>query len=503
MEDFMKKSKKLFTAFSLITLALTSCGNGSNSNSSLPSSLDDGDIVRDEQGNIVYNNVDLTMWSVTTGDDAKTQDDIIAGFNDMYSGMISVETRHISRYDLETLLQSTMEFDRSNAPDILFTHGARAAEYEDRGWLQPLNPYYEKANLVLDFDDFSTSLIDATTVDNYVYGLPIDVHSAILEIRSDILEKNNLPIPTNFSELISVSLSAIELASQGNLWIRGENPNNIPAETWRKASSQSQYYPFPFSYGDMWVHEFLGYTVAAQNGGKIVDENGLPAWDDEGTITGLTMLKNLLFPSETGANNYALSKAYGSDYDVGDAPFRNGEAIFKLNGPWVYENDMTTFDRDLKNDGGSVNITTRNLGNLFAIDPNNDNAGLIKGEGHAIMLLEQVSSMTKKTAAMVFADYMANYSGIEWAKRGHIPALQSVATSSEYTADPAYEQYIKYWGTSTDYIVVPATKNYSYIDSYFKQGLQQVLSSQFVDTSVDSIIDSMYQDCVDYIQLYS
>ncbi|MGN1040864.1 MAG: hypothetical protein ACI4QL_05495, partial [Candidatus Fimimonas sp.] len=99
----------------------------------------DGDIVRDADGNIVYDNVQLSMWSVTTGDDANTQDEIVARFNEMYSGLINVEVRHITRYDLETLLSNTMQFDKENAPDMLFNHGSRTTEYVDNGWLQQVD----------------------------------------------------------------------------------------------------------------------------------------------------------------------------------------------------------------------------------------------------------------------------------------------------------------------------------------------------------------------------
>jgi len=500
----MKRKISNFATLALLTLvATTACGPNGNGSSEDYTSLDDGDIIRDGNGKIVYDKIELEMWSVTTGLDAGTQDDLIEEFNQMYEGMIDVTTRHISRYDLEALLQTTMEFDRENAPDMLFTHGARAAEYLDRQWLKPVDPYYEKAGLYLDKEDFTSSLLEASTVGDYLYGVPQDVHSAILEIREDILLKNDLEVPETFAELIAVTNSATELAAAGNLWIRGENAHNIPAETWRKASTVDPYYPLPFSYGDMWVHEFVGYTATTQNGGKIVDNHGMPAWNDANTAQGMQILKDMIFPTETSSNKHALSKVYGSDYDVGDAPFRTGEAIFKFNGPWVYQNDLTNFDRDLKNDGGSTNITTRNLGNLFAKNNETLEAGLIKGEGHAIMLMSSVDSMTKSTAAVVFADYMANYSGIEWAKRGHLPALQSVASSTEFTSDPAFDQYIKHWGTSADYVVVPSTKYYSYIDTYYKQSLQQSLSNEFKNKAVNEILLGKYNDCINYIELYS
>lgn len=498
----------------LVSLVLFSCGQGSSDASSkgssnqsgggLGSSLDEGDIRRDANGNIIYSGVKLKLWSVTTGDDATTQDGIIGDFNTMYNGMINIETTHISRYDLETQLQSTLQFDKENAPDLLFNHSSRTAEYLNHDWLQNFEPIYSLAGLNLDKEDFVSSLLSACTINGSVYTIPIDCHSAIIEVRKDILDKNNLSMPTNYNELCALADAVYDLAKAGNLFIRGENSSGVGTEVWRKAPVTDDYHIFPISYGDMWVHEFFGYSAATQNGAEFVAKDGKPAWNSQEAATGLEVLRDWIFPSETSSNKHALSTDYGSDYDVGIAPFRSGESIFKLNGPWAYEEDITTFDRDFKNDGGSdKNIETTSLSNILAKDPTSDSAKKIKGEGHAVMLLSNVTSKTKCAAGAVFADYLANYSGVTWAKRGHLPALKSVAKSSDYTGDAAYERYIKDWGTADNYVVIQPTPYYSYVDTYFKNSVLKSVSSQFLSKDVSSILNSEYNDCIDYIDLYA
>ncbi len=497
----MKKNIALVLAIlmSFATVLFVACGPQEDANEPLQG---DGDIVRDADGNIVYDNVNLTMWSVTTGDDANTQDDIVAKFNEMYQGMINVEVRHISRYDLETLLSNTMQFDKENAPTMLFNHGSRTTEYVDNGWLQQVDFFFEKSGAVYDKTDFAESLLESVTVDGVAYGVPMDCHSAVLCIRKDILEKNNLQIPTTYQELVEVCDKAAKLAAENNLWIRGENSEGYASSEWRKASTAEAYTAFPISFGDMWVHEFVDYTASVQNGGKIVGEDGLPTWNSQETADGLQVLKDWIFPSDSSTNKYALSKDYGSSYDVGDTPFQKGECIFKLQGPWAWQKETETFDALLNKDGGSSNITTRSLSGLFAKDSTKEYASKIKGEGHAITLLKTTTSYTKACAATLFMEYMANNGGIEWAKRGHIPAVNSVANSAEYKADPAYEAYIKYWGTSNDYVVVPPTKYYSYVDTYFKQAVQKAISTAHKAETIKSILESEYKDCIDYINLY-
>lgn len=505
----MKKSLKILTTglFSVLAIAsLVGCGPTTNptSNPGPTSSgpVDEGDIQRDDNGNIIYDGIQLKLWSVTTGDDAGTQDSIIQGFNDLYDGMIHVETTHISRYEMEAMLQTTMEFDRQNAPDLLLSHGVRAHEYHENKWLQPLDTWAEVADIAIDRNDFVGSLLDSVTIQDRLYGLPLDVHSAMIVARTDILEKNNLPMPTNFHELISVCEQAINLAAEGQLWIRGENTEGAGKSEWRKAPTTDRYVPFPLSFGDMWVHEFLGYTVSTQNGGTFVNSDGYPAWNTPEVANGIKLLRGLVNPSNETVNTLPISKNFGADYDVGDAPIRSGNAIFKFQGPWAWLQEMNTFDSILKDDGGSSNITTVPMSNLFAMDTSKDYASKIKGEGHAFMLLSSVESATKKAAAAVFSDYMVNYSGIEWAKRGHLPALKSVEESSDYKSDPAYDAYIKNWGTCDDYVVIPSTPYYSTIDAAYKDVVMKAMAVDYMSTSVEALLQASYDDCIAYIELF-
>ena len=229
----------------------------------------------------------------------------------------------------------------------------------------------------------------------------------------------------------------------------------------------------------------------------------MPAWNSAESIKGLQLLRDWIFPSNTSANSTAMSKDYGSSYDVGISPFRSGDALFTLEGPWTYESDRVGFDKVLRSDGGRNNITTRSLSNMLTLNTSSKNSAKIKGEGHAVMFSSTMTSKTKQCAAAVLSDFIAYNSGVEWAKSGHLPAVKSVYNSSAFTSDEAYTDYIQYWGNPTDYVVVPPTKYYSYVDTYFKNALQKTLASSFQSRTVESIVNSEYEDCLGYIQLYS
>jgi hypothetical protein len=147
----------------------------------------------------------------------------------------------------------------------------------------------------------------------------------------------------------------------------------------------------------------------------------MPAWNSKEMENGLQLLRDFVMPSSTSTNKNAITKAYNAEYDVGKQPFASGTSIFKLLGPWEYINDVVEFDKMLAKDGGSNNIKTISLSNLFAKDSSKDYASKIKGEGHAFMMMSTVESTTKKCASMIFADWMVNNAGIKWAERGHLP----------------------------------------------------------------------------------
>lgn len=499
----MKKQILLLSSFLLTGLiSLTACGGGSSSSQEFKDTINWSTLKYTSQGIVDYQNVELNLWSVTTSPDAEVQDEIIADFNQLYQGKIKVKTRHISRDSFDTLLESTMNFDRENAPDILFIHGEQTSGYQSKNWLYPIGDVYEKSKVILDKDDYADALLAATTIDNRIYGIPIDCHSAMVEMRVDILEKNGLQIPTNYQELVNVCESAIDKASKGELWIRGENSAGYGTEEWRKATMSEAYTPFPLSFSDMWVFEYASYTTAIQNGASLAKPDGKPAWNSPESVKGLTLLRDWINPSETSLNKHALSKYYGSDYDVGKGPFLKGDCIFKLNGPWEYGNDLTAFDRALASDGGSDNITTRSMANMFSLDTSTEYSSKIKGEGHAVMLMSTVKDAYKACAATEFADYLTYFGGIKWAKSGHIPAAASVVEGSDYKTDPAYEKYIKYWGTPEDYITYTPTKYFGYCNKYFKEAGLKVMSASYFKESVSKILNDSYKDCVEYIELY-
>lgn len=462
------------------------------------------DIRRDANNNIIYDNVTINLWSTVTGTkqsggDGGMQQELVEAFNELYEGQIKVTISSYSRYDFASVLESALTYGTGN-PDALFTHSNWLYYYLYRDWVAPIEDYYTLSNTSLMKNDINESLLESTSYGNKMIATPIDCHSAMIEIRTDILEKNGLTIPTNYEELCTVCDTLSQLGKEGNLWIRGPKGSAVATE-WRKTTAGNPYYPFAFGYSDMWVHEFAGYTAAVQNGGNLVDKvSGYPLWNSDEVANGLNVMKDFMFPTSSSKNKFAFTSDYGTAVDVANTPFLHGDCVFKFLGPWSLSSDISNFDSYFSADGGSNNIATRSMSSMFAKNPNAPYANKIKGEGHAIYELKRNKSLTKRSAIAVFADYMAYYSGVEWAKYGHLPAFKSVMEDESYTGDEFYQKYIKYWGNPSDYITCSGSVYFSDVDSGFKSVLQKSLSTAEKDKDVRSLLSSYYKDTIDSIK---
>jgi multiple sugar transport system substrate-binding protein len=71
--------------------------------------------------------------------------------------------------------------------------------YSKNGWTTPLNDYVTK-NASYDFQDFSKSTIEASTIDGKLMSIPLWTDHFVMYYRKDILEKNNIAVPKTMVE---------------------------------------------------------------------------------------------------------------------------------------------------------------------------------------------------------------------------------------------------------------------------------------------------------------
>jgi len=115
----------------------------------------------------------------------------------------------IEQYDEPTTRQKFIlnETARAGAYDIVPVSFWYFPEYEQQGWLEPLDSYIEnmKDPEWYGLDNLPQSALDVFSKDGVRYGLPQTVISAMFMYRKDILEECNIEPPETTEDLIGIA----------------------------------------------------------------------------------------------------------------------------------------------------------------------------------------------------------------------------------------------------------------------------------------------------------
>ena len=93
--------------------------------------------------------------------------------------------------------------NKNSAFDIIAFNIPWLGELCDDNILLPLDKYISEINLNL--SDFHAPTIESGTINNQIYGIPIEMVTSILFLRNDIINKYNLKPPQTFKNLLEIS----------------------------------------------------------------------------------------------------------------------------------------------------------------------------------------------------------------------------------------------------------------------------------------------------------
>lgn len=128
---------------------------------------------------------------------------------------------------------------RSSSLDVMFIRPLDETKlFSKNGWLEPINSYVE-GDAEFDLNDFIPAAIDSVTYDGSIIGLPLMTEREILYYRKDLLEANNIAVPTTLEEL----KQAAELLHDPDNGVYGF------AARGRKNVSVTQFSGFLYSFG--------------------------------------------------------------------------------------------------------------------------------------------------------------------------------------------------------------------------------------------------------------
>jgi len=458
---FFKKGLIKITSLLMIVsllLGLVGCGNDNddkNNNGGTDGIVDD--LPRDENGEFVADyleGIELNMWSVIGQPDQDTLLKLVKEFNKEYSGMIEIKVTSVGHYDYYNALDSTYANDYGNFPDICFMHNEKNIEYALKGYFYPLDDLIAETGVGIDFANAYDNIEKTTIHEGKHYGIPVDAHGYLTQIRQDIIKKNGLGfdnntrfIPNSYEEYQTLLEGLRALADSGELWVR--NINLDQDHSWYQlkdgnpnldaaaVATTDNFYPAFFH-----SQESDNLTALYVNGGSLVDANGDVSFHKNEGLT--QYVTDLVDRYNTGLYGDAGNK---------EAAFPTGQIVMFSEGPWMVANtyDIWWNNKQLST-SGKLGVTEEDANDPVYQNPYAvarpyymaaegapaETASKWYGNGHVITLTKKITSMQKVAAALIFAEWLTqaqddgNYNLTTWCKAGHVPAWKNVYESDSY-----------------------------------------------------------------------
>lgn len=442
------------------------------------------DLEFDLDGNFdpsLLEGVEINLWSVIGAPDNEKLKELITKFNIKYQGSIKINIREVGHYDYYNALENTHTNDYVNFPDMCLMHNEKNIEYAAKDYFRSVDEMIAKVKIDFNFDNVYDN-IERTTVSGGVhYGIPVDAHGYLMQIRQDIIKKNGLGfdgnsrfVPNSYAEYQQLLDGLRAKADSGELWTRSITKGED--HTWYQLKNGNPALPVesqvtPQSFYPAFLHEQESdiLTNLYVNGGTLTDADG-----------------NVNFHNSTGYVKYVTdfvnryhAKLYG-DADGGkEAAFPVGRIVMFSEGPWQVAGgyDFRWNSKEMATVGNGVTATDANdpiyskpytVSRSYWAAQEGAPAELADkwyGNGHVLTLNRKMTSLKKIAGALVFAQWLTqgqdsdgNYNLTDWCTAGHIPAWRNVYESASYQAAKASSLTLTALGDPAKIISLESTK---------------------------------------------
>lgn len=409
----MKKNKSVIA----LTLAALTCGTlafatGCNSNS--PSYEVTGELKFDEQGKVIFEDVNIKLATVVAGADYAVFDQLVKRFNAAYDGKIYIESDRISQGIYEDQVAKSIS-NNLNAPDLLMSHGKYHKNFADKRLIQPFNNVMELSGIEIDFSDYSEGLTkykNLGATDGSIYSIAADAQSTIVVYNKQLMDSiGYTKAPSNRAELLDACA---------------------------KYKTQYNKTPIAWADADYSTGNFQEYTLGTailQNGGSIANEQGRCDWYSD--KTNLAAVKNAINAyRELYDNNYAV-RNYAKNNCIND--FIQGNSLFYFLAPWELSSLVTNYaekNNITEQEAIADYVGGASLSGWFAMGDNANKtySNYIYGDSHCFAMSKTVTDITKQAAILEFINWFTTSGSVAalWAQAGHISSCISATESSEY-----------------------------------------------------------------------
>lgn len=347
----------------------------------------------------------LEYWTIFTGPDGETMQDLVDQFNEEHSGEIEVRMGIMPGDAFYERILSAVVSGR--APDVAIMHLDRIPEFATQGILTALDDVAERMGLVA--DDYIDAVWEGSIINGKRYGIPLDTHPLVMYWNKDLfaeagLDPENPPMDRE---------SFIEVTKQLTKDTNGDGR----IDQWGTQLSVG------------WPNFFYWYSTLYQNGGELFSEDQTRAlFDSPEGLDALNYLTDLIYEHEVSPRNVQV------DADV--EAFKRGELGIHFNGIWML--------------AGFKDHPGLNFGAGMIPQWGTEQPAVWGGSHQFVLPLQRRVDQNKVVASLRFIEWIGENS-LEWGFGGQLPARKSVLESEEFLADP----YLGKIAEAAPYITFP------------------------------------------------
>lgn len=437
------------------TVPLAACGGGGddlNEDGSWWSTT--GELNKDGNGNVVFDDVSLRLSTIVSGVDKTPFGDIIAQFNAEYKGKININPIYLQGDNFEKDVTMKVNQNANNAPDIVMLHQESLKGFLDYKVIQPYDLAMEETGIEIDLTAFAQGVNQYSKAGTeYQFGVPLDAAGMVVYYNKDLLKDitGSDKTPQTRSELLSVC---------------GQFKEKYPAN-----------YPISWESSGDFFCQYLMPTAVLQNGGNLYKEDLYADWYNDETQRGIykNAIQSVRSYIDSGYAKLGVHEMSGA------TDFIQNKSIFYVTMPWYRENIIGSYATTNKITEAEAEgkISGASVSGWFAMsNETSDNAKKIYGDSHMFAMTKTVKDINKKAAVCEFVKWFTQRAevGAQWAEAGHVTLSNTIANSTTYTENKNVVNFIDNWYPHLDsFTTMGITPYYSTVNENLKTLLSESL----------------------------
>lgn len=178
---------------------------------------------------------------------------------------LEVNAQLLASADAQEQVRLALSAGGDSPYDIVHLANSQVGEWAGVGWLMPLNDMVEQYWDEYNLSDIPEKAWEGITIDGNIYGVPIVGNTLHLIYRQDVFDDLGIEAPNSYDEVI-------EMCNTIGL----DNPD------WDM--------PFTINLSAGWAWEIEFFQMQRAFGGKFLDENNMPTFNDEASVNAVNKI---------------------------------------------------------------------------------------------------------------------------------------------------------------------------------------------------------------------